>query len=263
MSEQRRSVGGDVDQRRGKGREFDTPHVDESLIFAASFAHDSCGTISRPNEEQMTLIDRVRQRVVTVLLAAVAVSIATRAAYAPGFVLFNRMWARDDVKIRPETRSTSALPRERAGAESAHTPSAATALLLAISRGVARLLSAASRPHEPTNRERAAAVVSPWSSGPRRIDLDFGVGYDQDPEHVVEVLEVAAKGLPEVLESPAPAAVFLGCRPSTLDFRLSTWTNDDALELAPTRRRIALAIRAMLRDARIENPCPNQRARNV
>jgi hypothetical protein len=169
------------------------------------------------------------------------------------------------MKIRPETTSTGVLARERAGAESAHTLSAATALLLAISRGFARLLFAASRPHgvadvEPTDRERAAAVVSHWSSGPRRIDLDFGVGYDQDPEHVVEVLEVAAKALPEVLESPPPAAVFLGCRPSTLDFRLSTWTSD-ALELAPTRRRIALAIRAVLVDAHIENRCPERGTR--
>jgi hypothetical protein len=159
------------------------------------------------------------------------------------------------VKDRPEIPPAAVLVRRQSAAESAHTLSTATALLLAISRGFARLLFAPSRPHDVVeaapNAERDAAAVSTWSGGPRRIDLDFGVGYDQDPEHVVEVLEVAAKGLPEVLDSPPPAAVFLGCRPSTLDFRLSTWTNDD-LELAPTRRRIALAIRAVLVDAHIE-----------
>jgi hypothetical protein len=152
--------------------------------------------------------------------------------------------------------------RSGSAVESANARSAAAALLLAISRGVARLVSATSRAPEvrdveATNFARPAAAVSTGSSGPSRIDLDFGVGYDQDPEHVVEVLEVAAKHLPDVLESPAPAAVFLGCRPSTLAFRLSTWTSG-ALEIAPTRRRIALAIHAVLRDARIESPCPER-----
>lgn len=167
-----------------------------------------------------------------------------------------------DVAAEPRT----ALPQERAEAKSARGGSAFVTHVLELSQRVARLLLAPMTRIVPAEVEQpdtapGAQPLANWTSGPRRIDLDFGVGYDQDPKRVVEVLEAAARSLPDVLGFPAPAAVFLGCRQSTLDFRLSTWTSP-VPEFAPTRRQIALAIHVALRGAGIESACPQRSLRS-
>ncbi|MGE5306019.1 MAG: mechanosensitive ion channel domain-containing protein [Alphaproteobacteria bacterium] len=57
----------------------------------------------------------------------------------------------------------------------------------------------------------------------RRIDLPVGVSYGTAPKKVIELLEGVARGHPQVLENPAPRALFMGYGDSSINFELRVW----------------------------------------
>jgi small-conductance mechanosensitive channel len=57
----------------------------------------------------------------------------------------------------------------------------------------------------------------------RRIDLPVGVSYGTAPKKVIELLEGVARGHPEVLQDPAPRALFMGYGDSSINFELRAW----------------------------------------
>ncbi len=63
-----------------------------------------------------------------------------------------------------------------------------------------------------------------FSDRRRRVDVKVGVAYGTDPERVLSLLESVARGHPDVLEDPAPQALFVGFGESSLDFELRAWT---------------------------------------
>jgi potassium efflux system protein len=95
------------------------------------------------------------------------------------------------------------------------------------------------------------------SSFQRRVEITVGVAYGNEPARVLEILEGAARGVPDVLERPVPQALFLGFGDSSLDFALRAWTTRQDMLFA-VRSRIALAIHDALRAAGIEIPFPQR-----
>jgi potassium-dependent mechanosensitive channel len=57
----------------------------------------------------------------------------------------------------------------------------------------------------------------------RRIDLPVGVAYGTAPKKVIELLEGVARAHPQVLENPAPRALFMGYGDSSINFELRAW----------------------------------------
>jgi potassium efflux system protein len=91
----------------------------------------------------------------------------------------------------------------------------------------------------------------------RRLDIQVGVDYGADPDKVVQLLVDAAKAQPEVLQAPAPLAVFIGFGDSSLDFRLQAWiaNYEDGLAVETALR---IAVLARLRAAGIAIPFPQR-----
>ena len=58
----------------------------------------------------------------------------------------------------------------------------------------------------------------------RRIELNVGVEYGNDPEQVIELLAKVASENPDVLSEPNPNALFMGFGDNSLEFRLRAWT---------------------------------------
>jgi small-conductance mechanosensitive channel len=107
------------------------------------------------------------------------------------------------------------------------------------------------------NGDLISNEVTNWtfSDDRRRIELPVGVAYGTDPEIVLELLVRVARGHAEVLEEPAPVALFLGFGESALNFELRAWTSADHLQVSS---ELAVAINRGLRDAAIEIPFPQR-----
>ncbi len=76
------------------------------------------------------------------------------------------------------------------------------------------------------NAELISGRVVNWSQNDRRIRfrVPVAVAYGTDVDLAMRLMEEAGSALPEVLQSPAPAARFLAFGDSSLDLELRVWT---------------------------------------
>ena len=107
------------------------------------------------------------------------------------------------------------------------------------------------------NANLISAEVINWtlSDDRRRMEIPAGVAYGTDPARVIELLVGVAAAHEEVLEDPAPKAIFTGFGASSLDFELRAWTRGDFVEIASDLR---VGINRALADAGITIPFPQQ-----
>jgi small-conductance mechanosensitive channel len=91
----------------------------------------------------------------------------------------------------------------------------------------------------------------------RRVTLPVGVKYGTAAQRVIDLLEEVAHAHPEILEEPAPFAIFMAFGDSALEFELRAWTESaDALTIV--RSELAVGIQDALMAASIEVPFPQR-----
>ncbi|MGH7287545.1 MAG: mechanosensitive ion channel family protein, partial [Myxococcota bacterium] len=98
-----------------------------------------------------------------------------------------------------------------------------------------------------------------FSDRRRRIEVKVGVAYGNDPERVLTLLVGVAKGHPDVLDDPAPQAVFAGFGESSLGFELQAWCYLD--NAGSTQSDLAIGVSRALDEAGIEIPFPQRELR--
>jgi small-conductance mechanosensitive channel len=91
----------------------------------------------------------------------------------------------------------------------------------------------------------------------RRIDVNVGVAYGNDPKHVLELLMEVTRSTPGIAAEPAPAVLFSGFGPSALDFAIRSWTNNFG-DWVKIRSDLHVRVYEALRHAGIEIPFPQQ-----
>lgn len=90
----------------------------------------------------------------------------------------------------------------------------------------------------------------------RRYDIEIGVAYKEDVDHVVSVLADVADKNPHSLDEPAPLILFKGFGDSALLFLLGVWfEKSDMLNL---RNSIMKEIKARFDEEGIEIPFPHR-----
>jgi small-conductance mechanosensitive channel len=112
------------------------------------------------------------------------------------------------------------------------------------------------------NAQLVTERVTNWtlSDRTRRIDLPVGVDYGSSPEKVVEVLEAVARAHPQIMQNPAPQAVFTAFGDSSINFELRAWTN--RYERWPRiQTELAAALYAALHAAGMTIPFPQREVR--
>jgi len=92
------------------------------------------------------------------------------------------------------------------------------------------------------------------------VNLDVGVAYTADPEHVLEILRNVATAHPKALADPAPVALCKGFGDSALKFELRAWTGDFDRWLT-IKSDLNVAVYAALLDAGMEIPFPQREVR--
>jgi small-conductance mechanosensitive channel len=94
----------------------------------------------------------------------------------------------------------------------------------------------------------------------RRIVIPVKVAYGAAPQRVTELLTGVAIRHPQVIDEPAPGAVFLGFGENSLDFELRAWT-DRFGDAEAIQSQLADSVYTVLTDARIELPVPRREVR--
>ncbi len=90
----------------------------------------------------------------------------------------------------------------------------------------------------------------------RRFDIDIGVAYKEDVEHVTRVLAEVADKNPYCLDEPAPVILFKGFGDSALEFMVGVWfAKEDFLNL---RNSMMKAIKTRFDAEGIEIPFPHR-----
>lgn len=114
------------------------------------------------------------------------------------------------------------------------------------------------------NADLVASAITNWTLSDRlcRVEVAVGVAYGTEPERVLELLVQAARGVPRLLETPAPLALFVAFGESSLDFVVRAWTNEGLEGRLEATSALALAVHRVLKDAGIAIPFP-QRDLNV
>lgn len=109
------------------------------------------------------------------------------------------------------------------------------------------------------NADLISEKVTNWtlSSGITRLVLPVGVAYGSEVETVFRELAAAADGNPDVVEVPAPQALFTGFGESSLDFELRVWVR--RVQARPLVRSALLAeIDRRFRAEGVEIPFPQR-----
>lgn len=102
-----------------------------------------------------------------------------------------------------------------------------------------------------------ASEVTNWtlSDRQRRIEIPIGVGYGNDPEHVMALLTRVAMEHDDILALPAPEAQFAGFGSHALELKLGAWTARPE-RVGTIRSELCVQIYRLLQQAKIEIPYP-------
>ncbi|HVR18111.1 MAG TPA: mechanosensitive ion channel domain-containing protein, partial [Polyangiaceae bacterium] len=90
----------------------------------------------------------------------------------------------------------------------------------------------------------------------RRIEIDIGVQYGSDPDHIIALLREIGRAHPNVMKEPPPDALFLRHGESSLDFQLLAWVSFD--DSATIRSELRIAIDKRLNEEKIGIPFPQR-----
>ncbi|MFD4841476.1 mechanosensitive ion channel domain-containing protein [Achromobacter sp. NPDC058515] len=91
----------------------------------------------------------------------------------------------------------------------------------------------------------------------RRIEISIGLAYGTEPRQVIELLDGLARQTAGIVTEPAPAVLFMGFGPGTLDFSVRAWTYDFDRWI-DIRSDLLTRMYDALREAGIEIPFPQR-----
>jgi len=98
------------------------------------------------------------------------------------------------------------------------------------------------------------SIVNYSAMDTRRIDMTFGVGYDDDLKTASEILAAVCAEHPKVLEEPAPVVMITNLGDSSVDFWVRPWV--ESADYWKVRAEIMETAKARLEDAGLSIPYP-------
>ncbi|MBU1002024.1 MAG: mechanosensitive ion channel [Proteobacteria bacterium] len=110
------------------------------------------------------------------------------------------------------------------------------------------------------NEDLITSQVVNWSFSDNKVRLKVpvGVSYGTDVHQALALMKQAAAGLPRILDTPAPVALFLGFGDSSLDLELRVWIDDPRNGVTNIVSVVNLAILDAFRAKGIVIPFPQR-----
>jgi small-conductance mechanosensitive channel len=110
------------------------------------------------------------------------------------------------------------------------------------------------------NEDFITREVINWSFSDElvRLEVDFGVSYDSDPDTVTAIAIEAALGVPRVVESQPPMCWMTSFGDSSIDFVLRFWIRDPQRGLTNIRGQILNSLWYAFKENEISIPYPHR-----
>lgn len=96
-----------------------------------------------------------------------------------------------------------------------------------------------------------------FSDQQRRLEINVGVAYGNNPAEVIKLLTEAVSDHPDILKDPPPSCLFLGFGDNSLDFQARAWTGRTS-QWVVVQSDIAVSMHEALAKANIEIPFPQR-----
>ena len=115
------------------------------------------------------------------------------------------------------------------------------------------------------NEDLITQQVVNWSHSDEfvRLEISFGVSYDNDPHVVRRVATECVAGLDRVISDPSPVCHIIAFGESSVDYVLRFWISDPSMGLANVRGNAFLALWDALKENGISIPYPHRDIRLV
>lgn len=104
----------------------------------------------------------------------------------------------------------------------------------------------------PNGTITSGTITNMTVMGTRRIEIEIGIGYDEDPEAATEVILAAAREVEGALDDPEPAVIVAGFGASSVNLKAWVWAK--TADFGPVANRSKIAIFKALGRAGIEIP---------
>lgn len=110
------------------------------------------------------------------------------------------------------------------------------------------------------NEELVTNRITSWSYGDRnvRLRIPVQIGYGDDPEQVLALLEEIGRSEPRVLPTPAPQAFVVGFGDNGVNLELTLWIGDPEKGMLDLRSRLHQKIWRAFKDRGITIPFPQR-----
>lgn len=106
------------------------------------------------------------------------------------------------------------------------------------------------------NEELVSKQVINWSRTGRdlQLNIEFGVGYDQDPNETIKLAVEAASRSKKILKTPAPSCKMKSFKEGSLEFILIFWVEDAAQGIIGAKSEVLLNLWYALKDRNVTIP---------
>ncbi len=91
-----------------------------------------------------------------------------------------------------------------------------------------------------------------------RLRLPFGVSYNADINHVIDIVPKSIEGMERILKNPTPLCLITGFGDNSVDLELRFWINDPARGITNIKGDVYLALWNTLQEHNIEIPFPQR-----
>ena len=111
----------------------------------------------------------------------------------------------------------------------------------------------------PNSHLTDGVIKNPVAKGQLRLQVPFGIGYDDDIERANEIILEEAHAHPEILENPAPSVRLTELGDSSVVLKSRVWIDDPSrADFVKTRGEYVTAVKERFDEADINIPYPNR-----
>lgn len=111
----------------------------------------------------------------------------------------------------------------------------------------------------PNSELTDGVIMNPVKEGPLRLQIEFGIGYEDDVHHATDLILEEAERHPEILDDPEPSVVLTELGGSSVTLQARVWIRSDEVGARPgIRSDFITGVKYRFEDEGINIPYPHR-----